>query len=248
MREVQRDILNLYKIDASQYDTERRLVIRKIYEMIPSNMENKKKRIVVKRIEDKAGHKQFSDYADEFEYLTNSGIALSVQAISNPRFPLIESESKNLIKLYLNDVGLLTSLLYGLNINAVLGDERSINLGSVYESVVAQELHAHGSKLHYYDNKQRGEVDFLIDDFKSLTVLPIEVKSGKDYTIHSALTKFLSTPDYTVARAIVLCNEREVKTINGITYMPVYYAMFVGGSTGVKSEDTVIPEVPMPEL
>ena len=69
MREVQRDILNLYKIDASQYDTERRLVIRKIYEMIPSNMENKKKRIVVKRIEDKAGHKQFSDYADEFEYL-----------------------------------------------------------------------------------------------------------------------------------------------------------------------------------
>ena len=104
------------------------------------------------------------------------------------------------------------------------------------------------SKLHYYDNKQRGEVDFLIDDFNSLTVLPIEVKSGKDYTIHSALTKFLSTPDYTVARAIVLCNEREVKTINGITYMPVYYAMFVGGSTDVKSEDTVIPEVPMPKV
>ena len=248
VREVQRDILNLYKIDASQYDTERRLVIRKIYEMIPSNMENKKKRIVVKRIEDKAGHKQFSDYADEFEYLTNSGIALSVQAISNPRFPLIESESKNLIKLYLNDVGLLTSLLYGLNINAVLGDERSINLGSVYETVVAQELHAHGSKLHYYDNKQRGEVDFLIDDFNCLTVLPIEVKSGKDYTVHSALTKFLATPDYTIARAIVLCNDREVKTINGITYMPVYYAMFIGGTTGVNIEDTVIPVVPMPKV
>ena len=74
------------------------------------------------------------------------------------------------------------------------------------------------------------------------------MKSGKDYTVHSALTKFLATPDYTIARAIVLCNDREVKTINGITYMPVYYAMFVGGSTGVKSEDTVIPEVPMPEL
>ena len=75
-------------------------------------------------------------------------------AISNPKFPLLESESKNLLKLYLSDVGLLTNLLFGTNVNAVLGDVLSINLGSVYESVVAQELHAHGFQLHYYDNKQ----------------------------------------------------------------------------------------------
>ena len=248
VRQVQSDIHNLYKIDASQYDNERRLVIRKIYEMIPSNMENKKKRIVVKRIENMAGHKQFSDYAEEFEYLTNSGIALAVHAISNPRFPLVESESKNLIKLYLNDVGLLTDILYGLNINAILRDENSINLGSVYESVVAQELHAHGNKLHYYDNKQRGEVDFLVDDYSSLSVLPIEVKSGKDYTVHSALDRFLSTPDYTVSRAIVLSNYREVRTVDGITYMPIYYSMFINGNNGISAADTIIPEVPMPTI
>lgn len=103
VRKVQRDIHALYRVDASQYDAEKKLVIRKIYDLIPSNMENKKKRVVVKRIEDTAGHKQFSDYADEFEYLTNSGIALAVQAISNPRFPLLESENKNLLKLYMND-------------------------------------------------------------------------------------------------------------------------------------------------
>lgn len=246
VREVQRDIINLYKIDASQYDEERRLMIRKIYEMIPSNMENKKKRIVLTRLDDKAGHKQFSDYAEEFEYLTNSGIALSVQAISNPRFPLIESESKNLIKLYLNDVGLLTGILYGLNINAVLRDENSINLGSVYESAVAQELHAHGNKLHYYDNKQRGEVDFLIDDYSSLSVLPIEVKSGKDYTIHSALNRFLSTKDYAVSHAIVLNNKRDVRTVDGITYMPIYYVMFIDRYNGICEADTIIPEVPLP--
>lgn len=57
-------------------------------------------------VEDTAGHKQFRDYADEFEYLTNSGVALAVKAISNPKFPLKESESKNLLKLYLSDVGL----------------------------------------------------------------------------------------------------------------------------------------------
>ena len=243
VRKVQRDIHALYRIDASQYDKEKKLVIRKIYDMIPSNMENKKKRIIVKHIEDTKGHKQFSDYAEEFEYLTNSGIALSVQAVSNPKFPLLESESKNLIKLYMNDVGLLTNLLYDTNINAVLRDERSVNLGSVYESVVAQELHAHGYPLHYYDNKQRGEVDFLIDDYDNLTVLPIEVKSGKDYTVHSALDKFVSTADYHIKKAVVLCNEREVREKGGIIYQPIYYCMFYGRDKSSDDADYIIPEI-----
>lgn len=240
VRKIQRDIHSLYKLDASQYDEERKLVIRKIYDMIPSNMENKKKRVIVKNIEQTAGHKQFSDYSDEFDYLVNSGVALSVQAISNPKFPLKESESKNLIKLYLSDVGILTDLLYRTNINAVLGDERSVNLGSVYESVVAQELHAHGFTLHYYDNKQRGEVDFLIDDYDNLTVLPIEVKSGKDYKVHSALNSFLSTPDYHIQRAIVLSNEQNVYEENGITYLSIYYVMFLK-QDNTPEEDLVIP-------
>ncbi len=242
VRDIQRDIHALYRIDASQYDDEKKLVIRNIYDLIPSNMENKKKRIVVKNIEGKAGHKQFSDYADEFEYLTNSGVALAVRAISNPKFPLIESESKNLLKLYLSDVGLLTNLLYATNINAVLGDVCSVNLGSVYESVVAQELHAHGYALHYYDNKQRGEVDFLIDDYSTLTVLPIEVKSGKDYKVHSALDKFLATSDYHITRAVVFSNEQNVHVEQGITYMPIYYVMFYKNEP-VSDSDCIIPEV-----
>ena len=246
VRKVQSDIHTLYKIDASQYDSERKLVIRKIYDMVPSNMENKKKRIIVKHIEETKGHKQFSDYAEEFEYLTNSGIALSVQSVSNPKFPLLESENKNLIKLYMNDVGLLTNLLYGVNINAVLNDDRSINLGSVYESVVAQELRAHGYTLHYYDNKQRGEVDFLIDDYENLTVMPIEVKSGKDYTVHSALDKFLNTEDYNVKKAVVLNNEREVREKKGVVYQPIYYCMFFDQNRLSDSADCIIPEIPIP--
>ena len=243
VRKVHRDIHELYRIDASQYDTEKKLLIRKIYDMIPSIMENKKKRIVVNRIEETPSHKQFSDYADEFEYLTNSGIALGVQAVSNPRFPLTESESKNLLKLYMNDIGLLTNLLYGLNINAVLQDDKSINLGSVYETVVAQELHAHGFTLHYYDNKQKGEVDYLIDDYEHLTVLPIEVKSGKDYTVHSALDNMLDTPDYHIQKAVVLSNEREVSVKNGITYLPVYYCMFYQKDFVRDDGELVIPEI-----
>lgn len=236
VRAVHRDIHELYRIDASQYDEEHRLIIRRIYDMIPSNLENKKKRVVYNKIENKTG-KHFSDYADEFEYLTNSGVALEVLAISNPRFPLAESEQKRLLKLYLNDVGLLTNLLYGVNVNAVLQDIKSINLGTVYESVVAQELAAHQFKLHYYDNKRKGEVDFLIDDYKRLQVLPLEIKSGKDYTEHSALTKFLETPEYGITRAIVFSNERKVYKKKGVTYMPIYYCMFLQNPS---QEDAVI--------
>ena len=109
----------------------------------------------------------------------------------------------------------------------MLQDIKSINLGTVYESVVAQELAAHQFKLHYYDNKKKGEVDFLIDDYKNLQVLPLEIKSGKDYTEHSALTKFLDTPEYGITRAIVFSNEREVYKNKGATYMPIYYCMFL---------------------
>ena len=240
VRQIHRDIHNLYRIDASQYDEEHKLKIRKIYDLIPSNLENKKKRIVYKNIENKKG-KTFSDYADEFEYLTNSGVALEVSAISNPRFPLAESEQKKLVKLYLNDVGLLTYLLYELNVNAVLQDIKSINLGTVYESVVAQELAAHGFKLHYYDNKKKGEVDFLVDDYENLTVLPLEIKSGKDYTEHSALTNFLETPEYGIHRAYVFSNERDIIKNKGVTYLPVYYCMFLQNEH--RDEPVILPEL-----
>ncbi len=240
VRQTHRDIHNLYRIDASQYDKEHKLKIRKIYDLIPSNLENKKKRIVYKNIEGKVG-KTFSDYADEFEYLINSGVALEVSAISNSRFPLAESDQKKLVKLYLNDVGLLTNILYELNVNAVLQDINSVNLGTVYESVVAQELAAHNFKLHYYDNKKKGEVDFLVDDYDQLTVLPLEVKSGKDYTEHSALSKFLETPDYGINSAIVFSNEREIITKKGITYLPIYYCMFLKNEHG--EESVILPEL-----
>ena len=225
VREIQNEIREYYAADASKYDGENKLKIRRIYDMLPSNMENKKKRIVAKNIENKKG-KTFNDYSDEFEYLISAGIALNVQAISNPSFPLVQSSSKNLLKLYLNDVGILTSILYGNNIRAVLDDERSINLGSVYETVVASELIAHGYKLFYYDNRDKGEVDYLIDDYDSLSVVPIEVKSGKDYTVHSALSNFAKNENYNLKKAYVLSNEREFIKKDKIIYMPIYNIMF----------------------
>lgn len=225
VRNIQSEIHDYYAIDASKYGDGNRLRIRRIFDLIPSNMENKKKRVVAQSIENKKG-KTFRDYEDEFEYLISAGIALDVQAISNPSFPLIESSGKNLLKLYLNDVGILTGILYGNNIRAVLDDEKSINLGSVYETVVASELIAHGHRLFYYDNRNHGEVDYLIDDYDSLSAVPIEVKSGKDYTVHSALNTFIHNEDYHVKKAFVVSNERTVTQKGKVIYIPVYYIMF----------------------
>lgn len=187
-------------------------------------MENKKKRIVANKIESKKAAR-LSSYQDEFEYLTNAGVSLEVSAITDVKFPLIQSLTKNLIKLYLNDVGLLTGILYGPNITAVLGDVASINLGAVYETVVAQELKAHGKKLFYYDNRQKGEVDFLIDDFESLSVIPIEVKSGRDFRIHSAINNLLELES--VAKGIVLSNSPQITTKGKVLHLPIYFVMFL---------------------
>ena len=225
VRTLQNQIHEYYGMDASKYDLEHKLKIKRIFDMIPSTLENKKKRIVVQDIENKKG-KRFSSYQDEFDYLINAGVALEVRAVSTPVFPLNEHSGKNLLKLYLNDVGILSGILYQNNIRAILDSENSINLGTLYEAVVAQELKAHGKQLFYYDNKSKGEVDFLINDYDSLSILPIEVKSGKDYSVHSALNSFLQNKDYNVSKAIVLSNERKVTTTpTGIIYLPVYYVM-----------------------
>lgn len=237
VRNIHRDISLLYKNDAAKYESEslRKLKIQRIYDMVPSNLEKVKKRIVAKDIELKKG-KRMADYQDEFEYLISSGITLEVQAISKPSYPLVENSGKNLLKLYMSDIGLLTGILYHNDVQPIMNDKCGVNLGSVYENVVAQELKAHGFKLYYYDNKKNGEVDFLIDSVDLLSALPIEVKSGKDYYIHTALNNLLKVDEYKISNGIVFSNEEKVYNNGNVIYMPIYYVMFLRSSAFDNSE------------
>lgn len=237
VRNIHRDINLLYKNDAAKYESEslRKLKIQRIYDMVPSNLEKVKKRIVAKDIELKKG-KRMADYQDEFEYLISSGITLEVQAISKPSYPLVENSGKNLLKLYMSDIGLLTGILYHNDVLPIMNDKCGVNLGSVYENVVAQELKAHGFKLYYYDNKKNGEVDFLIDSVDLMSVLPIEVKSGKDYYIHTALNNLLKVDEYKISNGIVFSNEEKVYNNGNVIYMPIYYVMFLRSSAFDNSE------------
>ena len=226
VREIQQNIIKYYGIDASKYDIEHKLKIKRIYDLVPSNIENKVKRIQYTKIENN-NDARYTNYIDEFDYLFSSGIVLNTKAISEPKFPLIQSSSKNLIKLYLNDVGLLTNILYKNNINAILNDQKGVILGAVYETVLAEEVSSHNHQLFYYDRKNVGKVDYLIDDYDNLSILPLEIKSGKDYLNFKALPKLLKEPNYRIQNGYVFSNNQEVKIDEKIIFMPIYYIMFL---------------------
>lgn len=225
MRENQALTYKYYSDDAAKYDKEHSLKIRRIYDYLPSYMENKVKRIQFKKIEDRP-KATMERYQDEFDYLLSSGCVLGAKAISNPVFPLCESASKNLIKLYYNDVGLLTNLLYKNNIDAVLNKDGGVNLGSVYETACAMELSAHGHDLYYFDSKKVGEVDFLINNYENTSILPIEIKSGNDQNNFRAIPKLVKEP-YNLQKGYIFGNENGISSKSNLVTFPIYMIMFL---------------------
>lgn len=149
---------------------------------------------------------------------------MPVYNVEAPVVPLRLSQSRNLFKLFQNDVGLLASQYDGGIQIQLLTDEKSINFGAVYENAVAQELHAHGFDLYYFNSKKQGELDFVIE--KNGEVMPIEVKSGKDYQRHNALTNVMANVEYQIRKAIVFSNTN-VRQSAKILYLPIYMTAFL---------------------
>ena len=215
-------IIELYKLDFTQYEEEnRRLLLTQIYELIPAELNEKNKRF---KLADLKAKLRFERVSDSFTWLWKAGVALATFNTTEPTVPLLLNEKSTLFKLFLSDVGLLTSL-YGKSCKLkIVSKEKDINKGSVYENVVAQELYAHHYPLYYYNNKQKGELDFIIEHAGE--VLPIEVKSGKDYEKHSALDNILRIPEYGIKNAYVFANDN-IKTRGQVSYFPIYMVMFL---------------------
>ena len=217
-----RAIIEQYKLDFTQYEEEnRKLIITHIYELIPAELNEKNKRFMIADI--KKGLR-YDRVEDSFTWLWKAGVALGVFNTTEPTVPLMLNEKSTLFKLFLSDVGLLTTI-YGKACKLkIVSKEKDINKGAVYENVVAQELHAHGYPLYYYNSKKKGELDFVVEH--SGRVLPIEVKSGKDYEKHSALDNVMATQEYGIREAYVFTNDN-VKTDGKLTYFPIYMVMFL---------------------
>lgn len=238
LRDVQtihEDIMKLHKMDFTQYEAEnKRLLLTQIYDLIPAELLKQNKRFIVTDLK-KGLH--FERVEDSFLWLGNAGVAISVFNATETRIPLKLSEKQSLFKLYMSDVGMLTTV-YGMTTKSkILTKDPNLNCGGIYENVVATELTGKGYRVYYYNSKKKGELDFVIEYHGY--VLPIEVKSGKDYTIHSALTTCINDPEYGIPEAFVFA-ECNIERRDKVTYLPVY---MVGFLDDLSEEDLTIEPI-----
>ncbi len=219
---VQEDIVVMYRRDIAQYSVaNEKLTIKEIFDLIPSELDAKNKRFILNKLQKSAKYERFRN---SFLWLADAGVAIPVYNVEEPKMPLKLSVNRSLFKLFSNDVGLLCSQYAdGVQLKLLSGDS-SVNFGSVYENFVAQELIAHNITPYYYNNKKQGEIDFVIP-FEG-AVLPIEVKSGKDYIRHSALTNLMGNDQYGIKESVVLCMGN-VEVAEGICYFPIYMTMCI---------------------
>lgn len=220
--EEHRAIIEQYKLDFTQYEEEnRKLIITHIYELIPAELNEKNKRFMIADINKNLRYDRISD---SFVWLWKSGVALGVFNTTEPTIPLMLNEKSALFKLFISDVGLLTTI-YGKSCKLkIVNKESDINKGAVFENVVAQELHAHGYPLYYYNSKKLGEIDFIVE--QNGKSLPIEVKSGKAYNKHSALNNLMNAKEYGIEEAFIFTNDN-VKIEGKLNYLPIYMVMFL---------------------
>ena len=226
-RNIQTKIYKHYQEDAARYQANTKLKITQIYQSLLSNMSNKVKRVNFKAIENKV-NSSLEKYQAEFDYLVSAGVANRAREIENFKFPLFDVSAKNLIKLYFNDVGILTSLLFKNDILSILNNDKATNLGSVYKHAVCMELEAHDHNLFYFDSKKVGEVDFLINDYNLLSPVAIEIKSGNDQNNFRALPKLIDqNGQYKLSKGYVFGNKNIVKQEDNLITLPIYLIMFI---------------------
>ncbi len=231
VRQVHEDLTALYREDIAKYAGNRALQVKAIYEALPAQLAKENKRFQMKALKDEA---RFERYANDFAWLGGAKAALKVTNVTDPRPMLERSEEEGRFKLYLSDTGMLMSRYRNAVALDALSGARSVNFGSVYENAVAQALAAAGAPLHYYHNSRRGEVDFIVETSEG-AVLPIEVKSGKDYKRHVALNNLLKSSEYHIDEAYVLSEANvssERREGGTVRYLPLYMLPLVVGRAG----------------
>lgn len=220
--QLQRNILDLYRLDIAKYaDKNDRTKIRAIFDAIPSQLDDHNRRFVLADLSKNARQNR---YSSSFLWLADAGVTLPCYNVSAPTPPLTANEKHSLFKLFMNDVGLLCETSMGNVQFPILQGKLDINLGSITENLVAQELTAHGFSIHYFDTKKYGEIDFIVQS--GTKIMPIEVKSGNDWIKHRALNNILDVDEWGLDHAWVVC-KGNVRRERSITYIPLYMTMFL---------------------
>ena len=231
------DIIVQYKKDFTRYEKEdKKPYLTQIYDLIPAELNSQTKRF---NFSDLKKGLRYERSEENFIWLASAGVAHPSYNVTEPIVPLLLNEKSSLFKLFLSDVGMLTSMYGRATKMQLLTNDQNINYGAIYENAVAQELKAHGFKLYYFTGRKTGELDFVIE--YNGKIMPIEVKSGKDYNRHSALNNVLNIENYSIDEAFVLSNFN-VSVVDKITYYPIYMLMFI------KNDDIEMPKLELDDL
>ncbi|MBO5450930.1 MAG: ATP-binding protein [Lachnospiraceae bacterium] len=214
---IQRDIVELYKEDFSQYEHEdKKLKLKSIYEIVPAELNKQNKKFVFTMLDKEL---KFDRYENSFLWLKDAGVVIPVYNADSPVIPLLASKSSNVFRLFSSDIGLLTSAYPAETKIELISQNGEVNNGAHFENAVAQQLLANGFEPYFCKKKNVGELDFLIE--MGGKVVPIEVKSGKNYKSHKALDNYLDVSEYHLERAYVFSTSNVEKEGN-IIYLPIY--------------------------
>ncbi len=218
----QREILELYRLDIAQYaQGNDKIKIRSIFDSIPAQLNDKNRRFILNSVAPTARQER---YADSFNWLADAGVALPCYNVTEPQPPLSLNEKRNLFKLFMGDTGLLCVACMENVQFGILNGDLQINMGSILENTIAQQLKSNGFSLNYFDGKKTGEIDFVIQNGMGVDLL--EVKSGNDYRSHPAMDKIRKVEGWQFGNAVVLCKDNVMQE-DGLQYYPWYMVMFM---------------------
>lgn len=240
VRDVARQIVEQYRFDITKYAESRAPQIRQVYNAVPSQLDKENKRFRMDALHQGA---VFDRFADDFAWLIDAAVVLPTYQVEEPKRPLDRTARKNKFKLYESDTGLLLAQYEPQTMLDVVTNASSVNFGAVYENAVAQALSCQNPSLFYFHSSRKGEVDFIVQRNDG-TLFPLEVKSGKDYKLHTALNNLLGTSDYGIGEACVLSmanletRQREGKSVR---YLPLYMAFCIAEQTSGQLSPTHMP-------
>lgn len=235
---AKRRILKLYRDDIRKHAEGYEMKVEAIYDELPSQLKNQNRHFKLSSLKQGA---RFDEYKEAMFWLSDAMIINNCYNSTEPNVGLNLNMDRTLLKCYMGDTGLLISHAFDENgivseeiYKKLLLDKLEVNMGMVTENIVAQMLVASGHKLFFYANSSREdaasrmEIDFLISKSKISNrhnISPIEVKSGKNYTIKS-LNKFKMKFSEQTNIPYVL-HAKDLKEENGITYLPLYMTMLL---------------------
>lgn len=232
-----RDIIALYREDIMKINTAYRNKVLTIFDQIPGLLSQHEKRVVFNKIQPGSYAEQ---YEETFFWLADSMISNECFMTSDPNVGLSMNEIRTYVKCYMGDTGLLLSHAFDENelleneiYKQILLDKLSLNQGMLYENAIAQMLTARGHKLYFYTHYDEEmhrndiEIDFIISNNSKLKykIYPIEVKSGKRYTVTS-LNRFRKKFKNRIGESYII-HPKNLEIKDGIICIPPYMTMLL---------------------